>query len=376
MAKFFALRPVNGYGVDGKPEKSEFSWSEPRLRTSTIKKLVRGAGRQQRGAAAIASVSELRFNGGVWLSGAGLRVGSRVRTYGAWAVALACLFVVAVAAADDEEPAHHHRHHRMLTDPDLDAALVIDARTGSVLYARNASAARHPASLTKMMTLYLLFEKLRLHKIALETQLPVSANAAAQPPSHLRLREGNVISVDAAIKAIVVCSANDAAVVVAEGVGGSEQHFSELMNAKARQLGMAHTFFHNATGLPDDLQQTTAEDLAVLAQHLVYDFPEYFGYFRTPEMTWHGRDYNTHDALIGNYRGADGIKTGYIDASGYNLVSTAERDGTRLIAVVMGGLTAEKRDEAMVDLLDAAFEAVRTKAPTQVAGEGVHLPPR
>ncbi|HEY4942802.1 MAG TPA: D-alanyl-D-alanine carboxypeptidase family protein [Rhizomicrobium sp.] len=275
--------------------------------------------------------------------------------------ALVC--AVGVAAAGAEVPARHHGQHggRRLTDPELDAALVIDARTGSVLYARNAAAARHPASLTKMMTLYLLFEELRLHKITLETNLAVSANAAAQPRSHLRLRVGNAISVDMAIKGIVVCSANDAAVAVAEALGGTERHFSELMTAKARQLGMAHSFFHNATGLPDDAQQTTAEDLARLARHLVYDFPEYFAYFRITQMTWHGDDYSTHNALIGNYQGADGIKTGYIEASGYNLVGTATRGGTRLIAVVMGGLTAEKRDEATVALLDATFEGLPAK---------------
>jgi D-alanyl-D-alanine carboxypeptidase len=285
------------------------------------------------------------------------------------AALLVCLFCAATAFADDE-PLHRHRHHhsRMLTDPDLDAALVIDAKTGSVLYSRNATAERHPASLTKMMTLYLQFEQLRRHKMTLETQLAVSANAASQPRSHLRLHDGDTISVDMAIKAIVVCSANDAAVTVAEAIGGTEQHFSGLMNAKARALGMTHTFFHNATGLPDDLQQTTAEDLSILARHLVYDYPEYFGYFRTPQITWRGVDYNTHDNLIRDYKGADGIKTGYIDASGYNLVSTAERDGTRLIGVVMGGITAERRDEEMVDLLDATFEAVKAKAPQPQAG--------
>ncbi len=165
-----------------------------------------------------------------------------------------------------------------------------------------------------------------------------------------------------------MCSANDAAVTIAEAIGGTEQHFSELMNAKARALGMTHTFFHNATGLPDDLQQTTAEDLSILARHLVYDYPEYFGYFRTPQITWRGVDYNTHDNLIRDYKGTDGIKTGYIDASGYNLVSTVERDGTRLIGVVMGGITPEKRDEEMVDLLDAQFEAVKAKVPPPQTG--------
>lgn len=282
------------------------------------------------------------------------------------------IFGVGVAAAAASNG--HHRHARRLTDPDLDAALVIDAKRGDVLYARNAAALRHPASLTKMMTLYLLFEQLRQHKLTLDTKLQVSAKAAAQPRSHLRLREGNSLSVETAIKAIVVCSANDAAVVIAESLGGTESHFAELMNAKARALGMTHTFFHNATGLPDDLQLTTAQDLAILARHLVYDYPEYFGYFSTPGMTWRSVDYNTHDMLIGNYKGADGIKTGYTDASGYNLVSTAERNGTRLIAVVMGGVTADRRDEAMVDLLDAGFAAAKSRPPQHVVSADFTLP--
>ena len=263
------------------------------------------------------------------------------------AVALLCT----VVAAGDAEA-------RLLTDPALDAALVIDAKSGSVLYARNADAPRHPASLTKMMTLYLLFERLRQGRIALDTPIAVSASAAMQPRSHLRLREGSSIPVETAIKAIIVCSANDAAVAVAEALGGTEPHFSEMMNAKARELGMAHSFFHNATGLPDDLQQTTAEDLSILARHLVYDFPEYFPYFATKQMSWRGEDFTTHNGLIGNYAGADGIKTGYIDASGYNLVGTAARGKTRLIAVVMGGLTADRRDAETIGLLDDTFDGL------------------
>lgn len=263
-------------------------------------------------------------------------------------------------AAADAKGAHHPRR---FTDPDLDAALVIDANTNAVLYARHADALRHPASLTKMMTLYLLFERLRQHKIALTTELPVSANAASRPRSHLRLHAGDTISVDMAIRSVVVCSANDTAVAIAEALGGSEQHFADLMNAKARQFGMNNTVFRNATGLPDNAQVTTAQDLAILAHHVIYDFPEYFAYFATPHITWRGEDINTHDMLIGNYKGADGLKTGYLDSSGFDLVSTAQRDGTRLIAVLMGGLTADKRDEAMVDLLDDGFAAAKKKLP-------------
>ncbi len=277
------------------------------------------------------------------------------------------------AAAADHPPPDHGRR---FTDPDLDAALAIDDATGQVLYARNADVPRHPASLTKMMTLYLLFEKLRDHAVRLDTAFAVSANAASQPRSHIRLRAGGTISVDMAIQAIAVGSANDAAVTVAEALGGSEAHFANAMTAKARQLGMAHTVFHNATGLPDDGQLTTAADLAILARHLIHDFPQYFGYFRMQQMTWRGEDYNTHNSLLANYAGADGLKTGYTDASGYNLVGTAQRGGRRVIAVVMGGLTAEKRDEATIALLDDAFAAAPiAPAPVAIALPRRPLPP-
>jgi D-alanyl-D-alanine carboxypeptidase len=268
-------------------------------------------------------------------------------------------FVFVLGAAGLASARLHHP--RRFTNPEVDAALVVDAASGKVIFARNEAAPRHPASLTKMMTLYLLFESLRAHNVTLQTPLSVSAYAASQPRSHLRLHTGQNIPVDAAIKAIVVCSANDAAVAVAETLGGTEQNFAARMNEKAFALGMTHTVYRNASGLPDDRQVTTAGDLAILARHLVYDFPEYFPYFSTPSMTWRGRDYNTHDMLIGNYPGVDGIKTGYIDASGYNLVTTAVHGRTRLIGVVMGGVTAERRDEAMVNLLDDAF--AQTGAP-------------
>jgi D-alanyl-D-alanine carboxypeptidase len=281
--------------------------------------------------------------------GARMRISRRK----SWTRGAVAALVLSLTFADAASARLHHP--RLLTDPQLDAALVVDAASNKVMFARNEEAIRHPASLTKMMTLYLLFESLKSKTLTLEAQLPVSANAASQPRAHLRLREGTTIEAETAIKAIVVCSANDAAVAVAEAVGGSESKFADLMNAKARALGMTHTFYHNATGLPDDLQVTTAADLVILARHLIYDFPQYFPYFRTPSMSWQGQDFNTHDMLIGNYPGADGMKTGYIDASGYNLVSTALRGNTRLIGVVMGGLSRERRDEAMIKLLDDAF---------------------
>jgi D-alanyl-D-alanine carboxypeptidase len=245
-----------------------------------------------------------------------------------------------------------------LTDPDKDAALIVDGTDDKVLYSRNADLVRHPASLTKMMTLYLLFEKLRSGQMTMSTEMPVSEHAAEQHPTKLHLRPGSSIPVDVAIKAIVVRSANDVAVTIAEAIGGTESHFAELMTAKARQLGMMHTFYHNASGLPDQLQVTTASDLAILAHHLAYDFPQYFPYFATPYFTYRGETYVTHDNLIGNYDGADGIKTGYTEASGFNLVSSVVRDGHHVIGIVMGGRSAHMRDREMVRLLDDTFSRI------------------
>jgi D-alanyl-D-alanine carboxypeptidase len=245
-----------------------------------------------------------------------------------------------------------------LTDPEKDAALIVDGETGKVLYARNADDARHPASLTKMMTLYLLFDALKRGQVTLATSLPISAHAAAQKPTNLHLSSGDSLSVEVAIKAIVVRSANDVAVAIAEALGGTEGHFAEMMTTKARVLGMRNTFFHNASGLPDALQITTASDLAILARHLAYDYPQYFHYFSTPEFAFRGTNYVTHDNLIGRYEGADGIKTGYTGASGFNLVSSVVRNNTHVIGVVMGGRTAHRRDKEMVRLLDNAFASI------------------
>ena len=259
-------------------------------------------------------------------------------------------------------PAAARRRHR-LTDPDLDAALVVEAASGKVIYARNNAAPRHPASLTKLMTLYLLFETLRAKKLALQTELLVSAHAASQPRRHLRLRAGSTITVETAIKAMIVLSANNVTVAVAEAVGRSEPGFVALMNAKARAFRMGHTFYCNATGLPDDRQITTADDLVILARRLIHDFPQYFPYFSTRSMIWRGNEYDTHNTLIGDYPGVDGMKTGYVDDSGYSMVTTALRGKTRLIAVVMGGLTPERRDEAMTRLLDDAYARTAVAKP-------------
>jgi len=256
------------------------------------------------------------------------------------------------------------------TDPDKDAALVVDGATGKVLYARNETAERHPASLTKMMTLYLLFDALKAGKVTMQTQLPVSYHASIQKPTKLGLRPGQTISVDMAIRSLVIRSANDAAVVIAEALGGTESHFAEMMTARARQLGMRETNYHNASGLPDPLQISTASDLAILGRHLAYDHPQYFPYFGLAGFNYKGAWIPTHDNLIGRYDGADGIKTGYTGASGFNLVSSVTRGTTHVIAVVMGGRTAMRRDLEMVRLLDQTFAQIQAN-PSMVARASV-----
>ena len=259
------------------------------------------------------------------------------------------------AATKKKRPASRAPVSRAATLPDRDAELVIDAKTGKVFLSRNASLERHPASLTKMMTLYLLFQALKKGEVTMETNMPVSEHAAAQKPTKLGLPVGDWIPVEVAIKAIVVRSANDVAVIIAEYLGGTESNFATQMTQKARELGMKRTNFHNASGLPDPLQISTAEDLALLARHLHDDFPEYYPYFATPDFSYRGYTYQTHDNLIGRYEGTDGIKTGYTVASGFNLVSSVVRGNNHIIGVVLGGRTAQSRDNEMKRILDQTY---------------------
>lgn len=231
------------------------------------------------------------------------------------------------------------------------AGLVIDAKTGKTLYADNADAYRYPASLTKMMTLYMVFEALSSGRISLGTRIPVSRKAAAEPPSKIGLRAGGTITVENAIKALVTKSANDVATAVGEFLGGSEDGFARLMTEKAHQLGMSRTTFKNAHGLPDSRQKTTARDMARLGLALREHHPKYYGYFSTRSFTYGGRRYGNHNRLLGRVKGVDGIKTGYIRASGFNLVTSVVDGNRSVVAVVMGGRSGASRNAHMTDLL-------------------------
>jgi len=235
------------------------------------------------------------------------------------------------------------------------SSIIIDAATGRELSSVNADEPRFPASLTKMMTLYLTFEALHERRISLETLVPVSQHASEMSPSKLGLVPGTKMTVEQGIFGLVTQSANDAAAALGEFLGGSEPAFASVMTQRARALGMEHTTFRNASGLPDLEQTTTARDLSRLAAHLVADFPAEYHYFSTPNFRFHGRIFANHDHLLESYPGADGLKTGFITASGFNLVSSAVRGNVRLIGVVMGAARAPERDRHMMMLLDRGF---------------------
>ena len=235
------------------------------------------------------------------------------------------------------------------------ASIVVDADSLDVLHESFADAECYPASLTKVMTLYMVFDALKSGELRMDERLPVSSNAARQPPSKLGLKVGETISVADAIKVLIVKSANDVAVVVAERLGGSEERFAALMTVKARMLGLSRTTFYNASGLPDERQTTTARDMAVLADAMMDDHEEYYPLFSTPSVTWKNRTYKNHNSLLKDVFGVDGIKTGYTRASGFNLMTSAERGDTRLIVVVMGGKSARARNTHVTELLETAY---------------------
>lgn len=243
------------------------------------------------------------------------------------------------------------------------ASIVIDADSHEILYAKNADVHNYPASLTKVMTLYLVFEGLKKGDLKLETRMRVSAYAAGQPQTNINLQPGDTLTVKEAILALVTRSANDAAVVVAEHMAGSEDKFAQRMTDRARRLGMVNTVFRNPNGLPDPGQVSTARDMATLGLAVQRDFPQFYHFFQTKSFTRKGVTYANHNRLLGKYAGTDGIKTGYTRASGFNLVSSVERDGRRLVAVVLGGPTARERDKHMVSLLDRGFRQLASAGP-------------
>jgi D-alanyl-D-alanine carboxypeptidase len=235
------------------------------------------------------------------------------------------------------------------------ASIVIDLETGQVLHDRDADEPRHPASLTKVMTLYLVFDALESGKLKLTDRMTVSKAASRAQPSKLGLKSGTTIKVEDAIRALVTKSANDVAIVIAEKLGGSETKFVAKMNAKAKELGMLNTTFRNASGLPDKKQITTARDMAKLAEAVYLDHKNRYNYFALSSFTWGKRKYMNHNELLKRVDGVDGIKTGFTNASGYNLMASAERGGRRVIAVMMGGSTGRSRDAHVADLIEAAF---------------------
>ena len=258
---------------------------------------------------------------------------------------LRTILISAVAACAFATPAFAEKY----------ASIVVDMDTAQVLHARNADAERYPASLTKVMTLYMVFDALDSGELALDDRMKVSRTASRQQPSKLALKSGSTIRVDHAIRALVTKSANDVAVVIAEHLGGNEANFAEMMTVKARELGLTETRFQNASGLPDRNQTTTALDMAKLAEAVYLDHRDYYSYFSTPDFVWNRRTYKNHNTLLKDVTGVDGIKTGYINASGFNLVASVNRNGKRLIGVVFGGRTARTGDDQMKKLLEQAY---------------------
>jgi D-alanyl-D-alanine carboxypeptidase len=294
--------------------------------------------------------------------------------------------VAALAITSEAADARHHRRlrvhyvsvhhaarvHRHASAEDYSppsASIVVDGNTGAVLQASNPDAPRHPASLTKIMTLYLLFERLDAGKIKLDTPLKISEHAADQDPTKLDLKPGQTIPVEDAIKGVVTRSANDAAVVIAENLGGSEDEFAKLMTQQAHALGMSRTTYVNASGLPDDDQITTARDQALLGRAIQDRFPRYYKYFSLPAFVYHGIAIRNHDHLLGSVEGVDGIKTGFTRASGFNLVTSVHRDGRYVVAVVLGGRSAFQRDAHMRDLIGAHIKDASLQHTAPVIAE-------
>jgi D-alanyl-D-alanine carboxypeptidase len=281
----------------------------------------------------------------------------RASVFGLVTIAAAVIATTESAEARRYQRRHVAHHHAHSSDDDRGsyspqfASIIVDGNSGAVLTATSPDGIRHPASLTKIMTLYLLFERLDTGKIKLDTEMPVSEHAADQDPTKLDLRAGQTIKVEDAIKGLVTRSANDAAVVIAEYIGGTEEGFARMMTKKARALGMSRTVYRNASGLPNDEQVTTARDQSTLGRAIQDRFPRYYRYFSTTTFAFRGHTINGHNHLLGSVEGVDGIKTGYTRASGFNLVSSIHRGNRFLVGVVLGGRSGGSRDAIMRNLL-------------------------
>ena len=254
-----------------------------------------------------------------------------------------------------------------ITARDRYASIVVDARTGQVLSAAHADEMRHPASLTKMMTLYMLFEAMRDGRLNLSTPIRVSAEAASRPPSKLGVPAGGSISAEAAILALVTRSANDIAAAVGEALAGDEDAFARAMTMRARSLGMTRTTFRNASGLPDPEQVTTARDMSLLGRRLIVDFPDRYHYFGAQYFAHGNRMIRNHNGMLRDYPGTDGIKTGFINASGFNIVTSAQREGVRLVGAVFGGSSWPQRNGHMAELLDDGFQRMGVRSVPAMA---------
>lgn len=281
---------------------------------------------------------------------------------GKFTIFLTFLFAITIAFTS---PAHANEKY---------ASFVMDADTGLILHQRHADKSLHPASLTKMMTMMMLFEAMDANKISANTRIRISKHAAGMIPSKLNIPVGGTIRAKDAIYALATKSANDVAAAVAEHLGGSESNFAREMTKRARQIGMTRTTFRNASGLHDPKQVTTARDMAKLARYILIRYPHYYHYFGTKSFTYQGNTYRNHNKLLGSYDGVDGFKTGYINASGFNLVASAKRSGNRIIGVVFGGRSGKTRNDHMVELLDRGF--ARVEKVRIAAAAGVPMPER
>ena len=273
-----------------------------------------------------------------------------------------CLAFVACGAATSEAfAATPAPRAQAAAESSRYAAIVVEASTGEVLYARRADSPRYPASITKVMTLYLVFEEMAAGRLRPTDMIPVSARAASMPPTKLGLRAGETISVDDAIRALATRSANDMAVALAERVGGSETRFAALMTLRAQELGMSNTNFANASGLPDSRQVSSARDIAILSRAVMRDFPQYYNYFSLRSFQFRGQTINNHNRLMARMPEVDGLKTGFISSSGFNLAASGVRYGHRVIAVVLGGSSGVARDDNVQMLLTTGFDILRRR---------------